>query len=75
MKNVKIETKAKVVICILGFIICMFMSKNFVFTIKDNVKDVNPVMYLFYRAGSFGVTFNFIPFIIFPVLFWGYLLF
>ncbi|WP_341775931.1 hypothetical protein [Staphylococcus hyicus] len=71
MKDVKIETKAKFIICLLGFTMGIFMSKYFVRIIKDNVENINPVMYLFYCAATIGVKINFVPFVIFPILFWS----
>ncbi|PNN29629.1 hypothetical protein AL503_002280 [Staphylococcus haemolyticus] len=51
------------IIYIIGFIFGIFLTKTFVYELKDDTKEYDFIMYQFYRAAIYGYKFRFLLFI------------
>lgn len=51
------------IIYIFGFIFGIFLTKTFVYELKDDTKEYDFIMYQFYRAAIYGYKFRFLLFI------------
>ena len=51
------------IIYIIGFFFGIFLTKTFVYELKDDTTEYDFIMYQFYRAAHYGYKFRFLLFI------------
>lgn len=52
------------IIYILGFVFGVFLTKKFVYELKEDTKEYDYIMYQFYKAAIYGNHFRFILFVV-----------
>jgi hypothetical protein len=60
---VKVSRFNLFIIYIIGFIFGIFLTKSFVYELKDDTQKYDYIMYQFYRAAIYGYKMRFILFV------------